>query len=43
MTAIADVGPDLFRPSTFVPEIDVQFNQLPMRDEELLLFRMNWL
>jgi len=38
MTHIDEVGPDLFRISTFVPEINMQFNQFVIRDEEPLLF-----
>ncbi|MGH7258495.1 MAG: MBL fold metallo-hydrolase, partial [Nitrospiraceae bacterium] len=38
MTRIDEIGPDLFRVSTFVPEIDMQFNQFLVRDEEPLLF-----
>ncbi len=38
MTRIDEIGPDLFRLSTFVPEIDMQFNQFLVRDEEPLLF-----
>jgi flavorubredoxin len=38
MTRIDEVGPDLFRISTFVPGIDMQFNQFLLRDDEPLLF-----
>lgn len=36
--AIAEIAPDLFRISTYVPEFDLQFNQFLVRDEEPLLF-----
>lgn len=36
--AIEEVAPDLFRVSTYVPEINLQFNQFLIRDDEPLLF-----
>jgi flavorubredoxin len=36
--AIEEIAPDLFRISTYVPEINLQFNQFLMRDDEPLLF-----
>ncbi|HEX8139579.1 MAG TPA: hypothetical protein VF544_18615 [Pyrinomonadaceae bacterium] len=36
--AIAEIAPDLYRISTYVPEIDLQFNQFLVKDDEPLLF-----
>ena len=36
--AIEEVAPDLYRISTYVPEINLQFNQFLVRDDESLLF-----
>lgn len=36
--AIDEVGPDLYRISTYVPEINLQFNQFLVKDDEPLLF-----
>ena len=36
--AIDEVAPDLYRISTYVPEINLQFNQFLVRDDEPLLF-----
>ena len=36
--AIEEVAPDLYRISTYVPEINLQFNQFLIRDDEPLLF-----
>ena len=38
MTQIAEIAPDMFRISTFVPEGNLQFNQFLVRDEQPLLF-----
>lgn len=38
MTKINEIGPDLFRLSVYVPEINLQFNHFLVRDEEPLLF-----
>jgi flavorubredoxin len=38
MSEITEVAADVYRISTFVPEIDMQFNQFLIRDEEPLLF-----
>jgi flavorubredoxin len=38
MTAIHEIGPDLFRLSIYVPGLDMQFNHFLVRDEEPLLF-----
>lgn len=38
MTTITEIGPDIFRLSTYVPEADIQFGQFLVRDEEPLLF-----
>jgi len=36
--AISEIAPDLYRISTYVPEIDLQFNQFLVKDDEPLLF-----
>jgi flavorubredoxin len=36
--AITEIAPDLYRISTYVPEIDLQFNQFLIKDDEPLLF-----
>lgn len=36
--AIEEIAPDLYRISTYVPEIDLQFNQFLVKDDEPLLF-----
>lgn len=38
MTQITEIAPDLFRICTYIPEIDLQFNQFLIRDEQPLLF-----
>ena len=38
MTQINEVAPDLYRISTFIPEINLQFNQFLVRDEQPLLY-----
>lgn len=35
---VDEIGPDLFRFSLFVPEMNIQFNQFLVRDDEPLLF-----
>jgi flavorubredoxin len=35
---VTEIGPDLFRISTYVPEIDLQFNEFLVNDDEPLLF-----
>lgn len=35
---INEIAPDVFRISTYIPEIDLQFNQFLVKDEEPLLF-----
>jgi flavorubredoxin len=35
---ITEIAPDLYRISTYVPEIDLQFNQFLINDDEPLLF-----
>jgi flavorubredoxin len=35
---VTEIGPDLYRISIYIPEIDLQFNQFLVRDEEPLLF-----
>ncbi len=36
--AVTEIAPDVFRISTYVPEIDMQFNQFLVRDDEPLLY-----
>lgn len=36
--AIEEIAPDLYRISTYIPEINLQFNQFLVRDDEPLLF-----
>ena len=36
--AVTEIAPDLYRISTYVPEIDLQFNQFLVVDDEPLLF-----
>jgi flavorubredoxin len=36
--AVTEIGPDLYRISTYVPEIDLQFNEFLVNDDEPLLF-----
>ena len=38
MTNVSEIAPDVFRISTYIPEIDLQFNQFLVRDDEPLLF-----
>jgi flavorubredoxin len=38
MTTIDEIAPDVFRISTYIPDIDLQFGQFLVRDEEPLLF-----
>lgn len=35
---VTEIAPDLYRISTYVPEIDLQFNQFLVKDDEPLLF-----
>jgi flavorubredoxin len=35
---VTQIAPDLYRISTFIPEIDLQFNQFLIKDDEPLLF-----
>jgi len=37
MTTVSEVAPDLFRISTFIPEMNLQFNQFLVRDEQPML------
>jgi hypothetical protein len=37
MTLIAEIAPDVFRISTFVPDFNLQFNQFVVRSDEPLL------
>ncbi len=36
--SVDEIAPDLFRLSQFVPELNLQFNQFLVRDDEPLLF-----
>ena len=36
--SVSEIAPDVYRISTYVPEIDMQFNQFLVKDEEPLLF-----
>ena len=36
--SISEIAPDLYRISTYVPEIDLQFNEFLVKDDEPLLF-----
>ncbi|HEX7174206.1 MAG TPA: hypothetical protein VF240_02815 [Pyrinomonadaceae bacterium] len=36
--SVTEIAPDVYRISTYVPEIDMQFNQFLVRDDEPLLF-----
>src|SRR6476659_3577253 len=36
--SVTEIAPDVYRISTFVPEIDLQFNQFLIKDDEPLLF-----
>src|SRR5687767_7811799 len=36
--AIEQIAPDVYRISTYVPEINLQFNQFLVKDDEPLLF-----
>jgi flavorubredoxin len=38
MSRITEIGPDIFKITTFIPEIDLEFNQFLVRDEEPLLY-----
>lgn len=38
MSRITEIAPDIFRISTFIQELDIQFNQFVVRDEEPLLY-----
>jgi flavorubredoxin len=38
MTTIAEIAPDIFRISTLVPDVGMQFNQFIVRDREPLLY-----
>ena len=36
--SVTEIAPDCYRISTYIPEIDLQFNQFVIKDEEPLLF-----
>ena len=38
MTQITEIAPDMYRISTFIPEVNLQFNQFLVKDDEPLLF-----
>lgn len=37
-TDVAEVGPDIFKLTTYLPDVDLQFSQVLVRDDEPLLF-----
>ncbi|HZI19379.1 MAG TPA: hypothetical protein VEY09_12365 [Pyrinomonadaceae bacterium] len=37
---VTEIAPDVYRISTYVPELDMQFNQFLIRDDEPLLFHI---
>ena len=37
-TEVAEIGPDIFRLSTYIAEADFMFNQFLLRDDEPALF-----
>ena len=37
MTQITEIAPDMYRISTFIPEVNLQFNQFLVRDEPRLM------
>ena len=39
MTQITEIAPDMYRISTFIPEVNLQFNQFLVRDERLHMAR----
>jgi hypothetical protein len=39
MTTITEIAPDVYRISTYVREIDLQFNQSLIKDEQPLVWR----
>ena len=42
MTKVNEIGPDLYRLSIYVAELDMQFNHFLVRDEEPLLFHAGY-
>lgn len=38
MASVTEIAPDVYRISTYVPQVNLQFNQFLVRDEEPLLF-----
>ncbi len=38
MPVVTEIAPDIYRICTYIPEIDLQFNQFLVKDEEPLLF-----
>ena len=38
MTQITEIAPDMYRISTFIPEVNLQVNQFLVRDEQALLY-----
>lgn len=38
MATLSEIAPDIFRISTFVPDFNLQFSQLLVRDDKPLLF-----
>ena len=42
MALITEIAPEIFRIALYVPDIDLQFNHFPVRDEEPLLFHTGY-
>ena len=38
MADVSEIGPEMYRISVYVPELDMQFNHFLLNDEEPLLF-----
>jgi hypothetical protein len=38
MTTVREIAPDIYRISTYLKPLDLQFNQFLVKDEEPLLF-----
>jgi flavorubredoxin len=38
MSQVTEIAPDLFRISTYIPQVNLQFNQFLVRDDEPLLY-----
>ena len=42
MAVVTQIGPDLYRISVYVPEINLQFNHFLVKDDEPLLFHTGY-